>query len=394
MAGIGKKKNTTRGGRRGGKKPTRGRPSPIKKTNDMKLENRDEEEAEVLSESSEEGGSHPIDEYLEYVKQLEKKHGYILEEQLSPRAEPDTKTTTVTTTSDSKAAIQKPTGVSEDLSLPPPRESLDAVTEQPPDGVILIEDDAEMLTSAEYRQFSRPVRYFDEDASVGSTCFKCGLVGHFARDCPNPAKQRPCFLCATFGHSSIKCPNTPCFRCGESGHMARDCLVKLDGWESSNRFICRRCGTNHCRASGPGDVLRAEGHCNQRYSDDDLRMVTCMSCGHVGHANCKGLASTDAIPSCYNCGDKGHIGVECKVGATPSVTSERRWSQRTHRREPRHRQYHSHQHHHPRRPPPMQRLGVANTWHKHVGKHDKGLGPMKRATHRDRSYQRTYHPHA
>ena len=383
-------------GKRGGR--SRAAPVGVQKKKKKPQTAREDESSEELS------GSHPLDDYLEYVQGLEKKHASLFDAQLSPRA----------TTQDDADAHDKEQNVEENveqnveedaldgptmggggmnkkktdglLSLPPPLVSLDAVPEKAPDGVILIEHDDEMLTSAEYRQFSRPARYFDEDASVGSTCFKCGMVGHFARDCTNPAKQRPCFLCALFGHSSSTCPNSPCFRCGESGHMARDCLVTLDAWENSNRYLCRRCGTSYCRASGPGDVLRAEGKCNQRYSDEDLRMVTCMACGHLGHANCKGLASTEAVRSCYNCGEMGHIGFECKSGPTPSVFSERRWSQREHRRE--HRRVHRHEHQHhatSRRPLPMQRLGVANTWHKHVGKHgDRGHRPMKRAFDYDR----------
>ena len=301
-----------------------------------------------------------------------------------------------TTNNNNKEDAKKSKG----LCLPPPLLSLDVAPPgvQPPTGVIVItaEDGEEYdvykdatKVSAEYRKLSRPVRYFDDDdggdGNRAPTCFKCGLVGHLAKECPNPAKPRPCFLCAGYGHGSSHCPHTSCFRCGETGHQARDC----GGTSADTVAICRSCGRVDCKASHTADLLRAEGKCNREYMEEDLKRVGCISCGKWGHANCMPLARTAPHVSCYNCGDGGHTGLECRVGPTASVAAERRrlYHQTTHHHNARHTHGHV----------PMHRLGVNNTWSKNNKSH-QSLGPMRRhgampssSSHRATDHRR--HPH-
>ncbi|KAM6548609.1 hypothetical protein CsatB_020285 [Cannabis sativa] len=58
-------------------------------------------------------------------------------------------------------------------------------------------------------------------AKTGSSCFKCGKDGHWARDCSVSPSNTP----AEFGgrSASASAASGTCFKCGKPGHWSRDC---------------------------------------------------------------------------------------------------------------------------------------------------------------------------
>ncbi|VVA40284.1 PREDICTED: cellular nucleic [Prunus dulcis] len=112
-------------------------------------------------------------------------------------------------------------------------------------------------------------------------CFKCGELGHMARDCSGGG---PCFKCGELGHMARDCSGGSCFKCGELGHMARDC---------SGGGPCFKCGEL-------GHMAR------------DCSGGSCFKCGELGHMarNCIGGGV------CFKCGELGHMARDCNEGGS------------------------------------------------------------------------------
>ncbi|KAK1278235.1 hypothetical protein QJS04_geneDACA014769 [Acorus gramineus] len=73
------------------------------------------------------------------------------------------------------------------------------------------------------------------NASVGSSCFKCGQGGHWARDCSKSSFESP------IDGGEKAASGGSCYKCGKGGHWARDCptqdsSVTAGGRKASNTF--------------------------------------------------------------------------------------------------------------------------------------------------------------
>mmetsp|Transcript_21446 Transcript_21446/g.59974 ORF Transcript_21446/g.59974 Transcript_21446/m.59974 type:complete len:99 (+) Transcript_21446:66-362(+) len=68
----------------------------------------------------------------------------------------------------------------------------------------------------------RPVHFEAVGSGTAKTCNNCGVVGHLAGACPEPAQ---CHACGSTSHAVAECPNRDkvCDNCGKVGHLKVKC---------------------------------------------------------------------------------------------------------------------------------------------------------------------------
>jgi len=292
----------------------------------------------VLNSSSDEEGAHPADQLIiEKAKKLKKeKKGKHAEGRGSPeRKKAPKKGTKRKRSPDAMSMSEDEDPEVADVGNGAPRSGADGEPEpapaprkfKAPVGVTLIGDDEEVVEVGMQRTLRRD-RYFTKDAFQDSAkkCFNCGKSGHFSRDCTNARHERPCTLCAKYGHSDGRCPayqglaKVRCYKCNRMGHVSRECPYPVG---LAVPMLCQRCGDPNCASSGQPDWVRAEGGCSKGYAAEDMADIRCLSCHQLGHLNCKPVTAQPAHPSCYNCGQDGHLGPECTRQANYAVMSEK-----------------------------------------------------------------------
>jgi len=142
--------------------------------------------------------------------------------------------------------------------------------------------------------------YWEKD--ITTRCFRCGQVGHMSDTCPNEELPKPCTSCAKIGHDMYSCPLSKiCFKCGVPGHINRDCPER--------RHIPRRLVCGICFLSG-----HDRWQCRERICNIPHYNARCLVCGDRGHFMCKPMQWFFGLTgmSCFNCGQAGHHGNECK----------------------------------------------------------------------------------
>jgi hypothetical protein len=135
-------------------------------------------------------------------------------------------------------------------------------------------------------------------SSIQSRCFNCAERGHRSRECPRP-QSTMCYNCQEDGHISLACPvgkychscgdpnhlisvcpvrGPVCYRCGIKGHFAKNCFslaTTQRGSQSSHPDAVSRLPYN--------ELLSLMSILQDTSSTNDGNMRCCLSCVTCSH---------------------------------------------------------------------------------------------------------------